>query len=687
MKSRFILITFLLLLPVILRAQGDWWNEDPSYVVPIDAAGITADRPMRKIGIQETRLDTIALRDNIALSIADVLTFNSSVFVKQYGRGSLSTIAFRGTSASHTQVSWNGMKINSPMLGMTDFSMIPSYFIDDASLLHGSSSLGMSGGGLGGAVVLSTEPAQYKGLGIQAVQGIGSFGTFDEFLRVTWGNEHWQTSTRAVYTSSRNDFTYRNYNKKVDGQYPIDTNRCGAIQDFHILQEAYYNTGGGDRFGINAWYMASTRGVPMLSVDYRSNQDYVNEQGEKTLRSVLSWDHERRSYKVHTKAGYNGTRQSYDFIKDKGNGQMVQMVESRSRINTVYAQSEAEFFLPGNWMLTAQLAAYQHFVQSKDRNAATLTGSGTIEGNVQKIAIGYNQARFEMLSYISAKWQPTQRLGLSASLREELYGDSFTPLIPAFFADYLVSRTGNVRLKASASRNFRFPTLNDLYFMPGGNPDLKPEKGISYDAGVSFATAKDDVYSLDGELTWFDSYIDDWIVWIPTFKGYWTPRNIKQVHAYGIEAKAGGFLQLARDWQLHLNGSFSWTPSINNGDPADWADEAIGKQLVYVPLLSSSVNGSLAYKSWKLTYKWCYYSERFTTSDNDIKSKIGRVLPYFMNDIVLEKRFMTKPAELSLKLAVNNLFNEEYESVLNRPMPGRNFEFFIEIRPIFKKVK
>ena len=687
MKYRFILITFLLLLPVILRAQGDWWNGDPSYVVPIDSAGITADRPMREIGIQKTRLDTVALRDNIALSIADVLTFNSSVFVKQYGRGSLSTVAFRGTSASHTQVSWNGMKINSPMLGMTDFSMIPSYFIDDASLLHGSSSLSMSGGGLGGAVVLSTEPAEYKGLGIQAVQGIGSYGTFDEFLRVTWGNEHWQTSTRAVYSSSRNDFTYHNYNKKIDGKYPIDTNRCGAISDFHLLQEAYYNTGRGDRFGVNAWFMSSTRGVPMLSVDYRDNQSYINEQGEKTLRSVLSWDHERYSYKVHTKAGYNGTRQSYDFIKDKGNGQMVQMVESRSRINTVYAQSEAEFFLPGNWMLTAQLAAYQHFVQSKDRNAAALTGSATIEGNVQKIAIGYNQARFEMLSYLSAKWQPTQRLGLSASLREELYGDSFTPLIPALYADYLLSRRGNVRLKASASRNFRFPTLNDLYFMPGGNPDLKPEKGLSYDAGFSFATARNDSYSLEGEVTWFDSYIDDWIVWIPTFKGYWTPRNIKQVHAYGIETKAGGFLQFSKDLQLHLNGSFSWTPSINNGDPADWADEAIGKQLVYVPLFSSSVNGSLAYKSWKLTYKWCYYSERFTTSDNDIKTKIGRVLPYFMNDIVLEKRFVTAPAELSLKLAVNNLFNEEYESVLNRPMPGRNFEFFIEIRPNFKKLR
>ena len=55
------------------------------------------------------------------------------------------------------------MRINSPMLGMTDFSMIPSYFIDDASLLHGTSSVNETGGGLGGAVKLSTRPADRRG--------------------------------------------------------------------------------------------------------------------------------------------------------------------------------------------------------------------------------------------------------------------------------------------------------------------------------------------------------------------------------------------------------------------------------------------------------------------------------------------------------------------------------------------
>ena len=104
----------------------------------IDAIDILGQRSIKEIGIQHTKLDSLVLKENISLSMADVLAFNSSIFVKSYGRATLSTVAFRGTSPSHTQVTWNGMRINSPMLGMTDFSMIPSYFVDDASLLHGT---------------------------------------------------------------------------------------------------------------------------------------------------------------------------------------------------------------------------------------------------------------------------------------------------------------------------------------------------------------------------------------------------------------------------------------------------------------------------------------------------------------------------------------------------------------------
>ncbi len=52
-----------------------------------------------------------------------------------------------------------------------------------------------------------------------------------------------------------------------------------------------------------------------------------------------------------------------------------------------------------------------------------------------------------------------------------------------------------------------------------------------------------------------------------------------------------------------------------------------------------------------------------------------------MSNIELEKNIDLRFAGLSLKLAVNNLFNEDYLSVLSRPMPGINFEFFVGITP------
>ena len=138
-----------------------------------------------------------------------------------------------------------------------------------------------------------------------------------------------------------------------------------------------------------------------------------------------------------------------------------------------------------------------------------------------------------------------------------MYGDRWSPLIPAFFMDGLISPKGNIMLKASVSRNYRFPTLNDLYFLPGGNPDLKNEQGFTYDAGVSFDVGKQGVYKFGGGVNWFDSYIDDWIIWLPTTKGFFSPRNVKKVHAYGVEVKANLAVQPAKDWLIDLNGTYS----------------------------------------------------------------------------------------------------------------------------------
>ncbi len=649
---------------------------------------VTAKRPMKEIGVQKTTFDSLALKENVALSMADVLTFNSSVFVKSYGRATLSTVAFRGTSPSHTQVTWNGMRINNPMLGMTDFSTIPSYFIDQASLLHGTSSVNESGGGLGGLVKLGTLPDVPEGINAQYVQGVGSFKTFDEFARFTYGSDHWQLSTRAVYSSSPNEYKYVNRDKKeniydsdhnIIGQYhPTERNRSGSFKDLHVLQEVYYNTLAGDRFGLNAWYIDSNRELPLLTTDYGNERDFENRQREHTFRGVLSWDHTRSNWRTGLKGGYIHTWMAYDYRKEVAEGNWATMTRSRSNANTVYGQLEGEYNPSRKWFFTANVSAHQHFVRSEDKNIILQDGD--------KAIVGYDKGRIELSGSVSAKWQPVDRLGLSVILREDMYGTKWAPLIPAFFIDGLVSRTGNIMLRASVSRNYRFPTLNDLYFLPGGNPDLKNEHGFSYDAGMSFETGEKDVYSISGSATWFDSYIDDWIIWLPTTKGFFSPRNVKKVHAYGVELKGGVTIQPIKEWYLDLNGSYSWTPSVNDGEKMSPADQSVGKQLPYVPKHSASLTGRLSWRTWSFLYKWAYYSERFTMSSNDY-TLTGHLPKYFMSNISLEKGLNFKPMDIQLKLAVNNLFNEEYLSVLSRPMPGINFEFFIGITPRFGKAR
>lgn len=671
-----LIVGLLLLMPSALMAQTR----------RIPQVTIYGKRPMKEIGMQKTQMDSTALKENIALSMADVLTFNSSIFVKSYGRATLSTIAFRGTSPSHTQVTWNGMRINNPMLGMTDFSMIPSYFIDDASLLHGTSSVNETGGGLGGAVKLSTRPADADGFGLQYVQGVGSFKTFDEFLRLTYGDDHWQTSTRVVFSSSPNDYTYRNRDKKeniydeemnIVGQYyPKEKNRSGAFEDLHLLQEVYYNTRKGDRFGMNAWLIHSNRELPMLTTDYGNENDFENRQRELTFRGILSWDHMRENWKLAVKGGYIHTQMKYDYKRDAGNGVMTPMTRSRSKINTFYGQTEGEYYIGREWLFTATASVHQHFVESRDKNIIRQDGN--------KAVVGYSKGRTEFSGVVSAKWQPNERIGLSAVVRKEMYGADWTPIIPAFFVDGVVSKKGNLMLKASLSRNFRFPTLNDLYFLPGGNPDLKRESGWTYDVGASFALGKENIYSFSGSVNWFDSHITDWILWLPTTKGFFSPRNVKDVHAYGVEMKSDISIALKNDWRLSLNGTLSWTPSINEGEPMTPADKSVGKQLPYVPEWSSSITGRIDWKCWSLLYKWCYYSVRHTMSSNDI-SLTGKLPPYFMNNLTLERKVSTKWAELSFKGAINNLFDEEYLSVLSRPMPGINFELFISITPVFSR--
>ena len=132
------------------------------------------------------------------------------------------------------------------------------------------------------------------------IQGVASYSTFDEYLRLSYGGGRMRSETSVLLTTSENDFTYRNYAKKdfvlvgngnVTGwSYPLERNRNCSYRDFHILQELYYDAGRGGDFGLSAWYMDSSRGLPLLNTDYTESNTSFSRQTEKTFRGVLRWD-------------------------------------------------------------------------------------------------------------------------------------------------------------------------------------------------------------------------------------------------------------------------------------------------------------------------------------------------------------------------------------------------------------
>lgn len=94
----------------------------------IHEVSVSAERKKDEIAIIKSRIDTNILKNYQSESLAEILSSNSPIFVKSEGRGALSTVSFRGTAASHTDVVWNGVSLKSPMFGEVDFSLIPLFY-------------------------------------------------------------------------------------------------------------------------------------------------------------------------------------------------------------------------------------------------------------------------------------------------------------------------------------------------------------------------------------------------------------------------------------------------------------------------------------------------------------------------------------------------------------------------------
>jgi iron complex outermembrane receptor protein len=635
----------------------------------ISAVEIYAVRPLESTGINKTKMDSLALREKANLSLAELLSEHTHIFIKTYGRGAMASASFRGTAPSHTKVTWNGIELNSPMLGMVDFSIIPVSFIDNVELYHGSSSVSKTTGALGGLVSLSTQPDWNDNFSFSILQGIGSFGTYDTNIKTEAGKHKFKSQTRLFYSHSDNDFRYENTDiidsvnlETGEKHHPSAINRDGWYTNYGLLQEFHLRPSEKDIFSLSFWGQESSRSIPQLSTDEAGINTNVNRDESEILRGLASYKRYLPSGHLKLLTGINYTYGTYKLYNRLPDNSVMNELNSESLTMSINNHLEFAFGLEDELHLNIAADLDVHKVHSVEK----VRDFGYDKNRIQP---GLSGSAFKIWNH---RWR--SNLILTAEMADHI----LLPLIYNAGLEYHILQEDQLYIRTALAGNSRYPTLNDLYFQPGGNPSLKPERSHNQELGIHFDKKSGRIH-IEGDVSGYNSVVSNWILWLPTFKGYWAPENVKKVTNRGLETSFGVSLD-ETVVRFRILGTYSYTKSVNRGDPLNPGDKSYGNQLPYIPVHSGNLYTAFMIGSWTFHYLWNYYSQRFTTSSNQLTSRRDYLYPYFMNQAGISKQLNTDRIQTEINLKIHNLFDEKYRSVLQRPMPGRNFTLLLKLK-------
>lgn len=590
------------------------------------------------IGSRTTSISSQVLEGNRTQSMSELLSNNTMVYMKSLGQGALATSSFRGTSSNHTKVDWNGISINPPMSGNFDFSQIPVFFTDEVTLYHGNSYLNNGTGGLGGTISMANTANWQDSTRLRAFAEYGAWNSYTTAATARFLRAKALYQTRLYYQSSDNDYKYLN---KVLQKNPFYEHRKEAnYQQAGIMQEAYFQPSEKTSISTNLWFQYGDRRLPQPIVVYVTQHE---KQKNTTLKYYLGLEHTRKKHTFAVKGAYQLDYLDYRKWVDKNN-----FPDSRN-YNTAHV---ASLKFNHSYSPSPLLAI----------NSSVLYNYNFIHAD------SYSQSRVQRNVFAlqsNVLWTPASWMTLNGQVMGEVNDGRFAPTFSAGLSARIIENL--LAFKANTAYNYHFPTLNDLYWQPGGNPDLKTEKGFSYDATLTFTPRLNGLLYFKVDATYYAMNIDNWIMWLPSPNTwYWSPANMMNVLSHGLELLTECNLIL-NDFKAKVGANYAYTNSTSRKKRFT-EDNSYHKQLPYIPRHKGNMRLGCDYKNSFLSYQVSYTGVRYTTDDESYSTNA-----YWIHDAEIGHKFTTgKRLALTPKIRVNNLFNTYYESTEFYPMPLRN---------------
>ena len=599
-----------------------------------------------------------------SLSVADALRYFSGLQLKDYGGvGGIKTVNIRSMGTNHLGIFYDGIELGNAQNGQIDLGQFSLDNVEEISLYNGQRSAifqPASDFGNAGSVYIRTKAPRFMlgrryNLLVRAKYGSSDTFRFSSLWEQKLSDHISSSLSTGVLTSSgRYKFRYRRVTE--DNTVAYDTTAVrhnGDIWAFRIEE----NVRGGIADGywnVKAYTYHSERGIPGAIV---SN---VWRRGER------QWDHntfgqavfqksfgDKFSTKALAKYAYYVTR-------------YVNNDETQIHVDNTYRQQEMYFSTSNVYEILSKWSVSMSYDFKWNK----------LNANMVDFAFPHRYSNFVSL----ATALTLSRIQAQASLVEQVVKDhvkygtsssSRSTLTPAFFVNVYPFESKLLAVKAFAKKSFRMPTFNDLYYADMGNSKLNPESALQYDLG--FVLNKDwkqgivDHFRL--QVDGYYNTVHDKIVAYPKGQQFrWTMLNLGKVHIKGVDAMAEVGLEPAKDWKVTARLQYTYQ---NARDVTDPNTSYYKDQIPYIPWHSGSAILGLSWREWDLSYSFIYSGERYSQQENILYNHLQPWYTHDMSVVYHARRW-------SARLDVNNIFSQDYDVILNYPMPKRNYMLTLE---------
>lgn len=582
-------------------------------------------------GTKVLLIDSSAIEQGRTESLAALLKRESALYIKEYGRGMGAYLSVRGTSSSHTTITWNGLSLDFPTMGQADFSHIPLYFFDKMAVSVGGSSAFFGDGALGGALTLETSPVEVDGFSGDIHASLASYETYTGGATLRYGGKRFGSRTSIYGNRALNNYKFTN--NTVEG-LPVERLNNSSVSSYGALQELFYRFGESHEVGFNLLYLDFDRDI-QPSVSNNSVPTSYASIYDNSLRLSAWIKGGGAALKYNTRVAYSKDRQKYK--RD---------VIAADKVN---ALAELEFPLRRGYF------------------RAGISGTYT-KPEVESYAAGTEEWRGSLFGMII--YRPVEPVELSLGVRYTSVTDMTVPVMPSTGVKVriLSSPFGRLFARASLSGNAKVPSLNDRYW-GGEHLYLKAERSTTIEGGADYILQKG-LVTLTTFFTLYRSDVDDWIRWLPA-GSVWRPQNVPNVLSKGAEAGVKLAIE-APAIKYELSANYNYT-NISMKRALWDQDPGIGQQLAYQPKNSFSVNLSADTKRLRVWSSTQYTGSRTTV---DIFDKLPG---YSVTDAGISYKMVLAGNRSQLSFTVNNIFNKDYQNVKFYAMPMRNWQLVMKI--------